>query len=236
MMRDVFLDRKNRIKKKIEIFIFSWELSKMMKNDKKMRKNGETENIEFDFKPPRCLRKMFQMLSEVFLGKNEIFFLHFFQFWWKMQNNIFFSKKSAKKVSFSKCPALQVFSAVTIVDGLPPAESTQIYLSGAQVSLHKYAGSMLAGPTARPRAARLWRGEWARACFWFCVVGMDHACEMSGFSTKQVDYQNQFVRKSLGETRICSKQSPTSVPGENQADGLVSTPTSGVFAHMKNVW
>ena len=38
-------------------------------------------------------------------------------------NNEISQNKWAQMIPFSKCSALQVFAAVTIVDGLPPAES-----------------------------------------------------------------------------------------------------------------
>ena len=44
----------------------------------------------------------------------------------KMKNKIFeneFDANCAQPSLFSKCPTLQVFPAVTIVDGLPAAES-----------------------------------------------------------------------------------------------------------------
>ena len=38
-----------------------------------------------------------------------------------------FYKELRKTILFSKCSALQVFPAVTMVDGLPPAESKRLH-------------------------------------------------------------------------------------------------------------
>ena len=81
-------------------------------------------------------------------------------------DGIWSKANSAQIISFSKCPALQFFPAVTMVDGLPPAESCS-ERPWSKASFHRstsiFVGHRVAAESLLPRDCSEW--AWGEASF-----------------------------------------------------------------------